>query len=455
MSKPSQTKLFLGIDWGTHSSKWACASGDGGNYLKGMPIHRSELLCSNDELTFSPSEDNAAKNEDLLVRSLKGVLIRDPMGALFWDSPRVDTGTTLGEAVVFSLCCLLADAKRRIIGQLGTDKLPELEIGFSFPNWVVEHGRGPKIASKHFREAVAVAMELFDQAPLGELPHIARSFPITRWKDIVKDSRNRAAVAQDRDLTVETIAQDSFRLADRSTSYRFMMESGAAGLPYLRALRIEEVPSLPGLAKLLVVDVGAGSTDVGYMFRVRNIKTGHENFYFFHPASSLSVAGNELTEEIIRFNAARGRVLTYARAEAIKIQEKKWTSLPFVDIWKKRICEHVREYICGVQDFRWLPSPVSLNIVLTGGSGLVPGLAEAIKGTVVAALETKEIPIEVLKKVVVRGDHLPKLSLGDEAEYARRAVCLGAADRDKPGFRYMDKMEAPLRVSIQQTTRWV
>ena len=50
---------------------------------------------------------------------------------------------------------------------------------------------------------------------------------------------------------------------------------------------------------------------------------------------------------------------------------------------------------------------------------------------------------------------VPKLSLGDEAEYARRAVCLGAADRDKPGFRYMDKMEAPVMVNTQQANRWV
>src|SRR5216684_8120809 len=115
MNKSSHPKLFVGIDWGTHSSKWACSSGDRGQYLRGMPIHGSEILHENGELTFSPPEEKTAKNEDVLVRSLKGVLIHDPLGASFWDSPRADTGTSLGEVVVFSLCCLLGDAKRRIV----------------------------------------------------------------------------------------------------------------------------------------------------------------------------------------------------------------------------------------------------------------------------------------------------------------------------------------------------
>jgi len=455
MNKSSHPKLFLGIDWGTHSSKWACSSGDGGQYLRGMPIHGSEILHENGELTFSPLEEKTAKNEDVLVRSLKGVLIHDPLGASFWDSPRADTGTSLGEVVVFSLCCLMGDAKRRIVEQTGIEGPFEIEVGFSFPNWVVERGRGPKTASKHFREAAAVALELFSRLPVENLPRPGRGFKIATWKEYVRDSRNRSPLVQDHDLTVENITQDCFRVGGGDMSYRFLMESGAAGLPYLRALRIEEVPSLPGLAKLLVVDVGAGSTDVGYMFRTRNIKTGNESFYFFHPASSFNVAGNELTEEIIKFYAARGQPLTYTRAEAMKIQNRKWTTLPFVEIWKKRICEHVREYVCGIPDHRWLPAPVSLNIVLTGGSGLVPGLGDEIKKSVIAALGTKEVPTATLQKVVLRDDHLPKLSLGDEAEYARRAVCLGAADRDKPGFRYMDKMDAPVKVTIQTPRGWV
>jgi hypothetical protein len=447
------SKLFLGVDWGTHSSKWSCSVGDR-DYLRRMPTFYSELLHENGELTFAPSEERWAKSEDNLRRSLKGVLIHDPLGASFWNSVREDTGTSLGEAVTFSLCCLLADAKRQISTHTEVKEFADVELGFSFPNWVVEQGRSAKAASKHFQEAVAVAVELMCRFGVDDLPRPDRPFKISEWRAQVKEVLSAIPANNDSPLTVENITRRSFHSRDESIRYRFLMESGAAGLPYLRALKLEGRPGLAGLSKLLVVDVGAGSTDVGYMLRVQHIKTAKENLYFFPPAPSFNVAGNELTNDIIHYHRAKGEPMTWARAEAQKLQTTNWAQLPFVDTWKKRICGHVWEYVCGIPDFRWLPVPVPLNVVLTGGSGLVSGLSTAVKEAVLSALEVRQVPLATLQSVVIRGDHLPHLNFAAEADYAKRAVCLGAADRDKPGFRYMEKMDAPFKVQVA-ANRWV
>src|SRR5438445_27343 len=87
---------YVGIDWGTHSSKWSVVSSTG-TYVE---LISSNLYCSPDKLVLSPKDEGA--HEDALVRRLKGVLIQDPLGQDFWGAQRQDTGTSLGEAVVFS-----------------------------------------------------------------------------------------------------------------------------------------------------------------------------------------------------------------------------------------------------------------------------------------------------------------------------------------------------------------
>lgn len=90
--------------------------------------------------------------------------------------------------------------------------------------------------------------------------------------------------------------QVSFTAPGNELRWGFITESGAAGLPYLRAIDIEDVPGAHGLAKLLVVDVGVGSTDIGYMLRVENRETAKEKLRSFAPASNFPVAGNERQE---------------------------------------------------------------------------------------------------------------------------------------------------------------
>ncbi len=447
-------KLYLGIDWGTHSSKWACRIGQTHKYVPAFPLYSSALLRDGPNLVFSPPDD--VEDEDLVIRSVKGTLIQDPLGQRFWSSePRLDTGTSLGEAVAFSLCALLTDAKGRIIRELGAGTADSLDIGFSFPNWVVDPRKKYRLAAASFAEAVAVAVDLATRFKVRELPRPGRGFPINEWRELVREARSRISSAPGPELAVETITQQSLDSFNAETRWVFLLESGAAGLPYLRATEVERVPGAPGLAKLLVVDVGAGSTDAGYMLRVKNRQTGNEKFYYFHPASSFPEAGNVLTDEIIKYFSQRNQPLTIREAEARKLQRTDWTSLPFVQSWMRRICNHVREYVKGIPDHRWLPLPVSLNVVITGGSGLVPGLADGINEGIREAMKARGFRTAV-DKIRLSSRHIPRLDFRTEAEYARRAVCLGAADFDKPGFQYMAKMEPPEATPrIQIPPRWV
>ncbi len=450
----AEQALHLGIDWGTHSSKWACRVGEEGKYMPHFPLYSSSLLRVGEELTFSPEDE--AEDEDSIVRSLKGRLIEDPLGQPFWGSePRMDTGTSLGEAVAFSLCSLLSDAKRRISEEIDSITTTKLSIGFSFPNWVVDSGKRYRVAARNFTEAALVAMDLHAHLAVSRLPTPGKAFPIDEWRAIVSDSRQRLGAAQRQELDVESITQSSFNVEGGEGIWSFLMESGAAGLPYLRAMDVEVVPGCPGLAKLLVIDVGAGSTDVGYMLRVKNRNTGEEKFYYFRPASSFPEAGNVLTEEIMKHHAHRNQPLTYREAEARKLQRSDWCNLPFVGAWIRRICAHIQTYLEGVPDERWLPMPVSLEVVITGGSGLVPGLSDAIGEAIREALESRRYGGAV-KKVNLTSRHLPQLTFRTEAEYARRAVCLGAADTNKPGFRYMEKMGPPAPpVRPKLVPKWV
>jgi hypothetical protein len=191
------------------------------------------------------------------------------------------------------------------------------------------------------------------------------------------------------------------------------------------------------------------------MLRVRHRETNKENLYYFRPASSLDVAGNYLTEEILKYYAAKGEPITEREAEVRKLQTTAWHELPFVTWWRTLISKHVREYVENVPDLRWLPLPVSLNLVVTGGSGLVPGLRESIRDAVGDAFKARKFPPATVGKISVSTDHLPQLAFRDEAEYARRAVSLGAGDSDRPGLRFIEKMDPPLEVRIEHPPRWV
>ena len=92
---------------------------------------------------------------------------------------------------------------------------------------------------------------------------------------------------------------------------------------------------------------------------------------------------------------------------------------------------------------------------MTGGSGLVPGLKDQLHTAVKEALNGRHFARQTCDAVRVVDRYEPRFNLESEAEVARMAVCFGAADPDKPGFRHTAKMDPPTRTSVRMKPGWV
>src|SRR6266852_4643074 len=108
----TQSEALIGVDWGTHSSKWTWTLLDSeshrqtsGQFFK---ILRSDVRVDevSERVFLSTDEPPTGSIHEF---SLKGTLIRDPYGP-FWEGRRVRSRLTLGELVSFSLWFLLSEA---------------------------------------------------------------------------------------------------------------------------------------------------------------------------------------------------------------------------------------------------------------------------------------------------------------------------------------------------------
>lgn len=444
---PKLRKIYLGIDWGTHSSKWAAdiVQDQVGNISRSSLI-KSELLFNGREITINPSDDYYPEKER--KHSLKKKIINDP-SAPFWEHNRKDIGMPLGMGVVFSICSLFGDFITYLKSEnVIIDSTVDFDIGFSFPNWLTNADEESKIAVNHYHQAIIASCYLF-QFFKSDLPIPGTPYPIEKWNKLVKKIQEKLIPPEDFEIKISDMASVIYYLDDFNREYfkwRYLVESCAAGLPYLRRIEIQEPPGLPGLGKLLVIDVGAGSTDIGYMLRTISPINRNENLFYFPPAPTLRIAGNDLTEEIKKFHNITGRTITFNEAEAYKItRTEEWIDKPFVEIWCKSISKHIREYIINLRDQRWLNVNVPLEIIITGGSGLVHGFSEEIKTGVSEGLrgrgmqENLSLNIRTVKKFISGWD------FQTEEDYARRAVAIGCSDTDKPSLKHLPKMDPASR----------
>src|SRR5258708_2125237 len=133
-------KIWIGLDWGTHSSKWWYeAEEEPGKLLpttKAPAVIDSTIHRSGQKLSLI--RERTRVKSDCQDSRLKRLLLSDPQGADYWDAVREGIGISLGDAATLSLGTLLGDVVRDLGSRndaISPDKTT-VEIRYSLPNWI-------------------------------------------------------------------------------------------------------------------------------------------------------------------------------------------------------------------------------------------------------------------------------------------------------------------------------
>ena len=455
--------FWVGVDWGTHSSKWWYTAEDEsgeafeprrvGSVIDSTIHRRGESVVLVRERT--------ATSGGLAIPRIKRCLIEYPLGPNFWEAKwEESTGLSLGEASALSLAVILGDAAENARTN-GLQIIPgqtQIRTRFSLPNWVGEEQREVKARRQMF-QACAVVAALIENEGLDALPKVGMEVPIEEWHQRTLRIRQIAEcqhVLEGFPTSFKDLVERHFCLGvDGRVVWRLAAESSAAGFPQLERLLVDPDDASKTedhWVKLLVVDVGAGSTDVGYMVSSRN-RQNQLFFNYLRPAPTLEWAGGKLTEMVSDYYRSKGREMTLEEAEILKLNAPdEWKNEEFVKDWIKRIANRVADYIVSVPDTARLPEPSipGLKIVLTGGSGAVPGLGldVEVENAVRHALMSRrtDVPTNVVEKtrrVEGKLDWPP-----DPMDQARRAVSIGAGKKTFGELRYRDKLERTVKTPL-------
>ncbi len=444
-------QALIGVDWGTHSSKWNWMRGDGSFVPGQFKIIRSDVrLNEKDNRIFLSVESPTA--DSVFEFGVKGKLIRDP-DVPFWVGPRRRMKLTLGELVTFSLWSLLSEAYADFL-QRSPAKPKNVEVRFSLPNWVGIAEAA--VARSSYQQAAYVACQIFlkDRSAWSREPNPTRE----AWKKIVDTVRTELSISDDSEIDsggFHAIIDRVFTV-DEALSFRFVAESSAAGLTGLREIEAE-LRGRKYLRKILIVDVGAGSTDIGYVLRsIPNVGVADEALLQFPPANTCQIAGEALTRTIVEIYRGIGQKIGLDEAERRKTRgsDKNWAKHPSVDQWRRGIAEHVETYVRDVVDEHWLPTEPGLQVLVTGGSGIVDGLQEEVLAAAKRALEHRK----AMPRVISATSLMTLDTNGPWADDVNRlAVALGAASEELPSLRYYDEGLGPAvpAVPVRAARGWV
>lgn len=425
---------YLGVDWGTHSSKWCYQDSNGTVVIGG--IWDSRVWRTGDSLAMFPLSRRYSGDHG--VAALKRKLIHDP-GQAFWTGERSDIQATLGEAVVFSLATLLLDAAAKLRASgIELSKAEKLKVRFSHPNWIT---REAVPALQCYRDAAVMALTVTKSGLADAVENDGLLVPLVTLKRLIGERRPHA-------LKLETFPREyeykAYRKCatgvDDGVGWEFVFESAAAGFPFIAEMEPDlfagDTSSTDAkFRKVLVIDIGAGSTDAGYMLRtIRLDPRTHqpiEPILIWMPAAAaLDMAGTWLTDQIHADWYQQGRNATRTEAEDYKTSGvTDWYSKPYVTKWCEDIASHVAHYVSQVRDTTRLPHKPFLELVVTGGSSAVTPVKACLLDGVKNALLRREIGAGVVDGTQVIQPYLAAFAQGgySDTQMAQLAVSLGAS----------------------------
>jgi hypothetical protein len=370
--------------------------------------------------------------------ALKRKLIQDPDQS-FWEGDRPKLGVTLGESVVSSILCLLDDAEKELKRRGLSFRSQGSVVRFSHPNWISSENVR---ALNCFRDAVVAALAIFIEGA-GSIEKDGSRFkvPASALRDAVH--RHKALVDGLPKFPEHYGHKDYHRCTRgnmKGIEWEFVFESCAAGFPYLlqhdRELFEESIRKFPAtrrVRKVLVVDVGAGSTDAGYLVRTVRPRDHqgimHPLLIWLPAADALELAGRWLTDRIYADLKQQGRRVTADEAEEAKLSRQSlWLTKPYVEEWSCRIAAHIGHYAKSLRDDVCLPSKPELEVVVTGGSSAVNPMRDAVLAQVQRSLVERGLPIGRSTKLIEPESFGLEESSYQRVHLAQLAVCLGASD---------------------------
>ena len=430
-------KRVIGIDWGTHSSKW-CYQDTNKRTIVGQ-IWNSAVWREGDQLSMYAMNRRHKGNRG--ESGLKRKLIQDPDQA-FWEGSRPKLGVTLGEATVFSLHALLSDAHDTLKRMGAIDgEVNDLTYRFSHPNWI---SPDKVTALSYYRDAAVVALSSCGYASSWPIDQDVFHLSIPDIRNIVVSHQKIiTALLPLPQLYDHSKYQSCLRGTISEVVWELVFESCAAGFPYL----VETEPELfdpdtfeesqhQWVRKILVVDIGAGSTDAGYMLRTikldpRTQKPVSPLLIWLPAHDALEKAGNWLSDRIREDRIKQG----YPNATLDEAEDYKtsgvtdWHGKQYLSEWCEAIAGHIADYISVIPDKTRLPKTPPLQVVVTGGSSAVPKVKEHILERVKDALRARGVGAGVCDASSLILPSISTLRGGGSTEIqcAQLAVCFGAS----------------------------